>query len=32
MFGSRLGGIEHGDSDDTVRLQEGFVEMGLQAG
>jgi len=25
-------GIEHGDSDDTVRVLEGPVEMGLQAG
>lgn len=25
-------GIEHGDSDDTVRVLEGCVEMGLQAG
>ena len=23
-------GIEHGDSDDTVRVLEGHVEMGLQ--
>lgn len=25
-------GIEYGDGDDTVRVLEGLVEMGLQAG